>query len=176
MSTIVPLPNGGTATLRDALVSERQHRVLESAFTAASSAMTKLASSGIDPDQSQEEQMERASAVPLSRDEAEALLAVQDAAIVAFVERWSLKQPLPTMDDVEDLPRETYRALADATMVLARTAMNTPPTDFTTAGKGIDQALPTGASGSFDGLSGAVPLSVSIAPQPTSTASSASAS
>lgn len=42
------------------------------------------------------------------------MLDLQDAGIVAFLENWSLKRPLPTIEDVQDLPRDLYTVLSDA--------------------------------------------------------------
>ncbi len=47
----------------------------------------------------------------------------QNAGIVAFVKSWSLPQPVPTMDTVEDLDVDVYDALAAAVSPLAARAI-----------------------------------------------------
>ena len=134
----IQLPGGHTATLRDKLVSERHHRVLEAASVAADAALRKVQAAA---EGSEEITTDR---LGLTRQEAAALLELQDAAICAFVERWSLDRPLPTMTDVCDLDREVYAALAEATKPLVATLQ--PPTDFS-AGPG--KTRPTIASSSW---------------------------
>jgi hypothetical protein len=118
----IAIPNG-TATLRDKLGSERHHRLLEAAFMAASSAMSKVQAAGVTEEMSDEERTEVMNAVPLTMAEAASMLDLQDAAIVAFLERWSLPRPLPTIDNVSDLDRDLYQALAVATRDLASSAI-----------------------------------------------------
>jgi len=114
---------GGTARLRSKLVSERQFRIVETAFMAANSAIKKVREAV--PESEREDPNALGAAfekVSLSRQEAAAILDLQDAAIVAFLESWTLPRPLPTMDTVGDLERDLYRALAEATRGLGASA------------------------------------------------------
>lgn len=148
MSTVVPIP-GGTATLRDKLVSERQFRFLESAFMTAAPAMAKLERAGAGGDMPEEERAAAMGRVAFTREESDAMLALQDAAIVAFLEDWSLNVPLPTIANVEDLSREVYQALALATQ--GRAADELGGADFS---PNPSKESPTTGSSSSDGLSG----------------------
>ena len=171
--SVVPIP-GGTATLREELVSERHNRILEAAYMAASAALAKsrgpyLAWAGtlmgvapeemtpvqlqeaqkIIDDLSDEAKQDLGIAVNLTQEEAADMLGLQDAAIVAFLENWSLKKPLPTVATVQDLDRDLYRALADATRpLIAKTVVGHE--DFSEQPLG-DGANPTPSSNSFAG-------------------------
>ncbi len=179
--SVIEIP-GGTATLRDKLVSERHFRVLEAAYMSAEGVISKLqyafsaaameklgfeVGATLTAAQAQkveeatrtlteEEQTAASKAVHLSRAESMALLELQDAAIVAFLEHWSLKAPLPNIDNVADINKELYKALADATKGLATQAMGSTVNFGATEDKvdpvtGLD--FPTGASSVSDGHS-----------------------
>lgn len=161
--SVITIP-GGTATLRDKLVSERHFRLLEAAFMAASSAMVKVQAGNVDEGATEEERTAAMNAVPLTMAEATSMLDLQDASIVAFLEHWSLKRPLPTISDVSDLDRDLYQALAVATRDRA-TAAITSKTDFS---PDPDRSSPTGDSGSFDTPLKADPESASTTTPPNS--------
>ncbi len=155
---VVQIP-GGTATLRDKLVSERHFRILEAAYMSAGSALQKVSqdATGADSNASDEERAVDMllNGEHLTAAEAMSLLELQDAAIVAFLERWSLDRPLPTVATVGDLDRETYRALSDATKELAVGALGGGRTSFeptpTQADPGTGEVFPTGESDNLDG-------------------------
>lgn len=115
MSITIPIP-GGQAVLREKLVTERHVRVVERAYLRAESAFRKiLATQGIegntDPSVLALETDVDLEGISFSDSEIEALLAVKDALIIAFLESWTLPEPLPTMDTVQDLPKDLYDAL-----------------------------------------------------------------
>ncbi len=114
---------GGRAVIRDELTRERDFRVLEAGAIAAAPAMVKL--TGVDPSSADTELTQAG----LTAAEAAGMMEFQDAAIVAFLESWTLRRPLPTLANVGDLERDLYRALAEATAPLARTTALGP--DFT---------------------------------------------
>lgn len=117
MSTIVKLPGGATATLRDpASLKVRQRRIIEVAGLSAANIISRIPqeSAGGSPDE-----IEGAiGSLELSRADSTALMDLQDATIVAFLESWTLPQPLPTMDTVGDMDLDVYDALAQATKEL----------------------------------------------------------
>jgi hypothetical protein len=193
--SVIQIP-GGTATLRDKLVSERHYRVIEAAQTSASGAMLKVRDvlvaaaaerAGIaDPehmspedeksvqkvidDLTPEETGRITAPVHFTLDESEAMLALRDASIVAFLEHWSLKRPLPTLATVQDLDRDLYQALADATqgLVVKESVANFDPTPK------VDNSTPTVNSGSSDGPSSADPELTSTLTLPDESGSTAS--
>lgn len=171
----VDLPDG-TAVLRDKLVTERQYRIIESAFLTGQSVMAKLAENGLTDDMTDEEKAAIAAATPMNLDEANTMLDLQDAAIVAFLESWTLVQdgkprPLPKLADVQDVEREIYKPLAAAALPKALSAMaeagetSTEPTgeDFTPQGEAV---TPTADSASSNGLSSAEAESTSTPSSP----------
>ena len=140
--SVIPIP-GGTATLRDELVSERHYRIVEAAYASAGGLVTKTVAAsrglaakkmGLDPDAmtpdqlveaqkiiedfTAEEQAQLSADMVLTQAEATAMLDIQDAGIVAFLENWSLPRPLPTLATVQDLKRDLYRTLSTATRPL----------------------------------------------------------
>lgn len=158
---IIRIP-GGTATLRDQLVSERHFRVLEAAYMAAGPALKKVQEANADGEEADLDEAARAqllASVPLTPAEATSLLELQDGAIVAFLERWSLSAPLPTIATVGDLDRETYKILAEATRGIAvesiqasqRATNFEPILPKTDPESGLD--FPTGGSRPSDSLS-----------------------
>ena len=65
----------------------------------------------------------------LTETEVEGFLRMQDAAIVALLAAWSLPDPLPTLDNLTDLPSGLYDAIVaettNAAMVIAGLGLNT---------------------------------------------------
>lgn len=99
---------GGTATLREREdLAERQRRLVKSRGLAASGVLTRLQDATKDGGDPQ--------SVMVSATEAEEILEVQDAVIVALLASWTLDRPLPTMETIQDLPAELYDALSNAT-------------------------------------------------------------
>ncbi len=155
---VIKIP-GGSATLRDKLVAERHYRILEAAYISAGPALQKLQQETPEDDKPQSEEERVANMITkgehLTMSESMSLLELQDAAIVAFLERWSLSQPLPTLDTVGDIDRETYKVLSEATkgLVIAALGISTP--SFEPTPVQVDEAsgelFPTGVSNDLDG-------------------------
>ena len=150
----VDLPDG-TAVLRDKLVTERQYRIIESAFLTGQSVMAKLSENGLTDDMTDEEKAAIAAATPMNLDEANTMLDLQDAAIVAFLESWTLVQdgkprPLPKLADVQDVEREIYKPLAAAALPKALSAMSEGQEDFEPSEKpDLENPDPTSGSASL---------------------------
>lgn len=154
--SVIQIP-GGTATLRDQLVSERHFELIEVASTTAAPAVSKLQAArgeGFD-ELPEEEQQALMMSVQLTFDEALSLKTMQKAAIVAFVEHWS-RGPLPTMETVSDLPRDVFRALSDAVTPLMLGALG-PGTDFSASGATDERGRITNATPTADSASSATP-------------------
>lgn len=159
MSTTVQIP-GGFAVLRDKLVRERDYRLLETAVIAAGPAMAKTAGTeGLTP----EEAAKAVLGTPITRQDAAAMLEVRDAAIVAFLESWSLTLPLPTMDTLGDLDREVVVALGEH--MKARLEQH-----FASMGTGFS-AQPPGESPTGGSASSGTPSKDGQEPSPTPTLS-----
>lgn len=108
MSVTIEIP-GGQATFRELLDTERQRRPLKLAAAAAASAIAKL------PDDDAEGSVrDRLAALPLSVAEAQSLMDLYDATIVAYLQSWTLDRPLPDTDGLLDLPPDLYDALVEA--------------------------------------------------------------
>lgn len=130
---------GGTATFREKLTTERQRRPIKRAAFAASSAIAKLPTERPEDGSIQE----LLATLPLSASEADSLLSLYDATILAFLESWTLPRPLPQSDDdLLDLESELYDALQDAASKL-QSPEATADTDFSPVPKDSETA-PTG--------------------------------
>ena len=123
MSTQVEIP-GGTAMIRDLSdMSVRQRRMVQASFMTTGHIYTRIPQEALEaaskPGQKSVDAQKKISwmlaSLPLTQSEAESLLSLQDASIVAFLESWTLEQKLPTLDNVQDLKPELYDALAVAT-------------------------------------------------------------
>jgi hypothetical protein len=144
MSITVDIP-GGTAVLREKL-KVRERRVIEAAGLGASGAIAKMPTSVLDG--SVDPTTVRMDAVAFTADEAGSVLAVQDAAIVAYLESWTLPDPLPTMETIGDMETDVYDALAIAIRDIEKTSP--PATNFAVT---TDQDSPTSDSRSSNGQS-----------------------
>lgn len=159
---IIPIP-GGTATLRDKLVSERHYRILEAAYIAAAPALKKVAERASEEPTEQTDFEEDSSELGansiegMDHKETMMLLDLQDAAIVAFLESWTLPQPLPTLETVGDLERGLFKALAAAAQPLVGPSIAAMRVDFSPRPGKIDPATGeenfTGASSGSNGHS-----------------------
>jgi hypothetical protein len=155
---LIKIP-GGTATLRDKLVAERHFRILEAAYISAGPALQKLQQDTPTEETGQSEEERVANMLSkgehLTMSESMSLLELQDAAIIAFLERWSLSQPLPTLDTVGDIDRETYKVLSEATkgLVVSALGIGTPSFEPTPVqvDAGTGELFPTGESSTLDG-------------------------
>jgi hypothetical protein len=123
---------GATAVFREADdLRARDVDLIEAASLAAASALAKLPTAAIAggaeaPEGETEEQKaareaesarligEAMAQTPFSLAEALALAQLRRATIVATLESWTLREPLPTMDTIGDLPRKTIEALDQA--------------------------------------------------------------
>lgn len=128
MSTTVEIP-GGTAKIRElSEMTVRQRRMVQASYMATSYIYAQLPPSvvenatvlkgkeGLD---AREKLALMIRGLRVTRTEAEDILSLQDASIVAFLESWDLDMVLPTMDNVQDLPPKLYDALAIITAPLA---------------------------------------------------------
>lgn len=172
--SVIRIPNG-TATIRDQLVSERHFRILEVVYMTAQPAISKLQyalslfamnklgfEEGATLNKKQiatldstitsltdEERTQALGRVAFTSSEAMMMYEIQDATIVAFLEHWSRKDPLPTLDTIHNLDRETWKVLAEATRDLGTKALTAstdfePKIDKTDLASGLD--FPTGDS------------------------------
>lgn len=109
MSTEFPLPDGGSATLRDPkLVTERHRRpVTRLNSRIAGSAVGQLLAS---KDSMTDKEFEDEARKLLATAEWELLDELNDALIVALVESWSYDAAVTT-DGLLDIPGESYDAL-----------------------------------------------------------------
>jgi hypothetical protein len=160
MSTTVQIP-GGEATIRE--VSEmtvRQRRTVQASFMTTTHIYARLPEELLaQTSQANEEGLDARqkvsrmlAALPLTQEEAEALLGMQDATIVAFLASWTLPDALPTVATVQDLPPAVYDALAEATKeqgsALVLGTVNAEPTP-----EGIDSPFDESATSSADSSS-----------------------
>lgn len=143
----------GTATLRDTKdLRGRDRLLLKAAALAASSALAKIPPGLYDevdgePDDVRRVRIEAGLAeVNWTFDEAMAMQELRQATVVARLVSWSLKEPLPTMATIGDLPGELYDALVEA----AGGGVTPDATDFEAH---PDKERPTGGSSDSDGLS-----------------------
>ena len=123
MSTTVDIP-GGQAVLRDKL-KQRQRRELEIAMFAIESVVEKLQTAGVKIEAGMKPQDVDTSGVKFTAQEARAMLDFQDATILAFLESWTLQQPVPTTaEQLGDVDTDVYDALAEATRGLGAGAVD----------------------------------------------------
>jgi len=111
---------GGQAILREqADLRGRDRRCIVAATAAAAPAIAKLpddparADGETEADWAARREAQLAE-VRLTRQEAEALLDLKEAAAVALLASWTLEQPLPTLETIGDLPADLYDALVDS--------------------------------------------------------------
>jgi hypothetical protein len=177
----VDLPDGTTVTLRErADIRARDRMLIESAAIAAAPAIGKLPADMLDGTMSEDEvaQVDIAQS-GLTRTEAASLLDMQSATIVGMLADWSRDEPLPTIDNVDELPADLYNALADVTKkdgaaIASRTDFDPHPGS---PGHAAGSALPSPtvpSSGSVTSLR-ANPAPQSIEPQPSDSVSTTTA-
>lgn len=126
---------GGTATLREpSEMTERQRRSVRNVmFDALGALGIDSITPGIDPE-----------SIHVDAGAGDVLFRLRDAAIAASLVSWTLDVPLPTVDQIQDLPGDVYDALASATSgVSAGLSVNFDPTP--------DAESPTQPSSSSDG-------------------------
>src|SRR5665213_2017140 len=127
MSTTIQIPNGvddhgnpkfGEAKIRElSEITVGQRRMVQATFMTVSHLYTRLprevleeaaAKKGHEAIEAQKQISWMMATLKTSREDAEALLSQQDAAIVAFLDSWNLTIPLPTMDTVQNLSPDLY--------------------------------------------------------------------
>lgn len=172
--SVIKIPNG-TATIRDKLVSERHYRILEVVYMSAQPVIAKLQyalslfamnklgfEEGATLTKKQvnslnattlaltdDERTEALSKVSFTPAESMTMYEIQDATIVAFLEHWSRKDPLPTLDTIQNIDRDTYKVLSEATRDRGTNALMavtdfSPKPNETDPASGLD--FPTGDS------------------------------
>jgi len=123
MPTMIPLPDGQTALLRDsAELSNRDVKTLRRAARKVGTVGQKLREMGLDDlrdmptdgiemsEEAQRKAMEILAS--LSDEEDDSLDLFQRTCVVVRLHAWSLDLPLPTtVDEVDDLPRPIYGVL-----------------------------------------------------------------
>ena len=158
---IVEIP-GGEATLRDKIVSERHHRQLERAGMKVAPVLKKL-QPVVGEIENQAGTTDTALAIAALSDdmptlndaELDLLYELQDTIIILFLESWTLPKPIPTLETIQDLDRETYTALSEATKTLGAEVMTQTPDFSPTPDKTTPdgKANPTGSSNTSNGHS-----------------------
>ena len=144
MSTSVTIP-GGTAFFRDpADMRERHRRVIRTAFAPMAGAFEKvprdIAERAVGEGDAAQAARQQAGAIVAAamartRLDANALLEMRDAVIVALLESWTLRDPLPTMETLGDLPPDLYDALSEGAEPLTEAAYAVAlPTSFEPTG------------------------------------------
>ena len=158
---IVEIP-GGEATLRDKIVSERHHRQLERAGMKVAPVLKKL-QPVVGEIENQSGTTDTALAIAALSDdmptlndaELDLLYELQDTIIILFLESWTLPKPIPTLETIQDLDRETYTALSEATKTLGAEVMTQTPDFSPTPDKTTPDGKvnPTGSSNTSNGHS-----------------------
>ena len=153
MSIKVPLPDGFSATLRDPKeLKERHRRLIQTSIVPLQSVFQKIPRDLLEKAAKGDEESRilaqgyMATAVT-TYEEANASLHLQDAVIIALLERWDRPEPLPTIENVTDLEPALYAALLVGTESSSAALMEAAlPTDFEPKPEGIPS--PFGRSGS----------------------------
>jgi hypothetical protein len=114
MARRLELADGAWAEVREPPEMKVRHRrTIQAAALAAAGAIAKLpADMPKDPAEAAKLDM---GSLGLDFAESDALLALQDATIVALLSAWSYPEPLPTMATVGDMETDVYDALMAAT-------------------------------------------------------------
>ena len=104
---------GGTAQLRDRReeIKVRQQRVLDLAWDPAVPVINKVVKARSE----WEGDSDKFRLTSLTRQESVLLMDWQDAMIVAVLASWTLPDPLPDVDTVQDLDQDLYNALLEPT-------------------------------------------------------------
>ncbi len=143
---------GGQAVLRDQPdeLRVRQSRLIQTTALAAGALFGKLKEVLPTNGQPVDVQALAASMPDMTRTEAATLLEVQDAMLVALLVSWTLPDPLPTMDTVQDMEADVYQTLTAAVTKANLGAMFTKAIDFSSP---VDKAGPTTLPSLSDGPS-----------------------
>lgn len=144
---------GGTALIREqADLRGRDRMLIKAAAMAAASAIEKMPDSvregqqeGETEEEAQKRMAQEVGALDLTIGESMALLELRQATMIACLDSWTLNLPLPTFDNVGDLPADLYDAL-DAAIGGVTTAV-AAAVDFEPQ---PGQENPTGSSSSSD--------------------------
>ena len=119
MGRKVDLPGGGWANIKDPEeLTNRDRKLLRRHAFGAVELGDKLRGLGVKPGtkpQDIPDDLAEQVAKAITPDDWDTLSDSQGAFIVAYTAEWSLDRPLPTMDDVDDLPGPIFDALAVAT-------------------------------------------------------------
>ena len=113
MSTIVDLPNGEKATLKDSseLTNKEVKKLQKAQFVAGGTALRLQEDYGFD----QANPDTWVQAAHMTDDEADNVDLYQRRAVLLRLESWTIDRPLPeTEDDVDDLPTSIYAPLTIA--------------------------------------------------------------
>jgi len=163
---------GGTARFREGRseMRGRDDLLISAASAAAASVIAKVPENtpieGETPAQAEERALGMLQDMQLTWQEAQAMLEVRQAMVVATLESWTLEQPLPTMANIGDLPGDLYQALLAASEEVPVEAVATFEPD-------PDEASPTPPSSASDGGLRALTESKSIRTRPRAGASTA---
>jgi hypothetical protein len=146
-------------------MTERQRRIIRRVMiNAVGDAMGEVDVSKFTDIKSPDTTDDTKVAIKITPELGDAMFGLRDASIVAGLVEWSLEQPLPTLDTVQDLPGALYDALAEATSTLsAGLTLDTSPSP--------DPASPTPPSSASNG-----PLRDAVTPTITLSNSGASTS
>ena len=168
---VIPIPGGQAKFYDPAKLTPRRTRELEIIGAEILPRMQEIANAaqvsadGVTPDVST---VLGGPDVRLSRDELRTFMEFQEAAAWAFLESWTLDEPLPASpDDLQDLPRDVYEAIT------RHAAKLTVATDvgfsIEALGDDLDEAdpdLPTYACGASSRRCGQPPASRSACAPP----------
>jgi hypothetical protein len=151
---------GGTAQLREGPeLRGRDRNLIQAAILVATAGMAKV--SGLRDQQEGEPDDDYRDFVAqqfknrekLTIEESLSLVELSNAAIVSSLKSWSLPDPLPTIENVDELPGDLYQALVDGTggiSMLLAAGVKFEPTDP----KGPEgRSTPTGGSSSSSNTS-----------------------
>jgi hypothetical protein len=137
MGTIIELPGGYQATLRDPKqIRERQRRLMLTSIQPLAAIYMRvpreLVEAAAKGDKTAIEAAEASvSGLIKNREEAANMSALKDAVIVALLQSWNVPAPLPDILTVQDLETEMYDALVEGTRNFAGEIMAASmPTDF----------------------------------------------
>ena len=130
MTTEKEIP-GGTAVFREpSELRGRDRDLIRAVAMAAGPALEKVPEEVREKPETESDedfekrQNEAMAKVQFTWQEALSMLDLRRATVVATLESWSLDRPLPTMDDIGDLPADLHDALVDAVGGMALSGEN----------------------------------------------------